>query len=133
MKKNLISILVFVMIMPLMVNAKEYCKVVSGNGKDIGSEIACGTEHFYVLENENNKVRMLSKYNLYTGYIIDRIDINKSEGDTRSNYEYCNDIARERGVSAKHYNGYFSEPNYVNEDEYCYLESKIETEKIGQK
>jgi hypothetical protein len=40
MKKNLIPILLFAMFMPFMVSAKEYCKVVSGNGKDIGSEIA---------------------------------------------------------------------------------------------
>ena len=83
MKKNLISILVFVMIMPLMVNAKEYCKVVDGDGKSIGSEISCGTEHFYIIDSNEDEIKMLAKYNLYTGVSIYKEKIEKEEGDTR--------------------------------------------------
>ena len=71
--KKLLSILLFIMFIPFVVNAKEYCTIVSGNGKDIGSEIACGTEHFYVIENDNNEIKMLAKYNLYVGRNYDKI------------------------------------------------------------
>ena len=91
MKKIFLRILLFVMFIPFEVGAKEYCKVVSGNGKDIGSEIACGTERFYVLENKNDSVKMLAKYNLYTGFIIDRYKITKESDDTRTNSQYCSD------------------------------------------
>lgn len=91
-----------------VVFAKEYSEVVSGTGRDLGDEIACGSEHFYLLSNENNKIRMLAKYNLYTGYIIDRVP--KQDGKS------CSDLAREAGRSAKSYYGYFSETIYVNEE-----------------
>ncbi len=66
------------MIMPFIVNAKEACSIVSGNGRDIGSEIACGTEHFYVIGKDGNNLKMLSKYNLYVGSNFNKIklDIN---------------------------------------------------------
>ena len=134
MKKNLISILVFAMIMPLMVNAKEYCKVVSGNGKDIGSEIACGTEHFYVLENKNGSVKMLAKYNLYTGFIIDRYKITKESDDTRTNSQYCSDLASEKHASLKldPEATRSAQPPYYTVDEYCYLETPIITDRVIQ-
>ena len=64
--KLLIAIFVF---LPLIVKANDYCTVVSGDGKSIGSEIACGEEHFYIIDSDDNNVRMLTKYNLYDGYI----------------------------------------------------------------
>ena len=62
--KLLIAIFVF---LPLIVKANDYCTVVSGDGKSIGSEIACGEEHFYIIDSDDNNVRMLTKYNLYAG------------------------------------------------------------------
>lgn len=47
MKRISMILLLIICIVPYKVNAKEYCKVISGNGKDIGSEIACGNENFY--------------------------------------------------------------------------------------
>lgn len=47
MKRISMILLLIICIVPFKVNAKEYCKVISGNGKDIGSEIACGNENFY--------------------------------------------------------------------------------------
>ena len=122
MKKNLIPILLFVITMPFMVDAKEYCKVVSGNGKDLGSEIACGTEHFYVLSNDNNQIRMLAKYNLYTGYTIESYLIEKEEGDTRTDYQYCDDLANEKGASVKK----------IDTEHYCLLERPIDDSEMKQ-
>ena len=99
--KKLLFVILIMMCIPFYVSAKEYCKVVSGNGKNIGSEIACGTEHFYVLSNDNNQIRMLAKYNLYTGYTIESYLIEKEEGDTRTDYQYCDDLANEKGASVK--------------------------------
>ncbi|MBP5204212.1 hypothetical protein J6Z48_01040 [bacterium] len=113
--------------------ANEHCEVVSGDGKSLGSEIACGSEHFYVLDSNENSVRMLAKYNLYTGYIIDRVEIEREPGDSRTYYEYCNDLATERGVAFKMYTGLLDDSNYyIDTENYCYLEKKIETDTVLQ-
>ena len=87
--KLVVVILICILLLPFMVDAKEYCKVVSGNGKDIGSEIACGTEHFYIVDSNEDEIKLFAKYNLYTGTIIYREKIEKEEGDTRDDYQYC--------------------------------------------
>ena len=45
------------------------CTVISGDGTNVGDEIACGTEHFYVMSNDGNNITMLAKYNLKVGRI----------------------------------------------------------------
>ena len=65
-------ILLFLLFLPAAVSAKEVCRVVSGDGKEIGSEIACGTEHFNIIESTDNEIKMLAKYNLYMGNIMYR-------------------------------------------------------------
>ena len=69
MKKILLFLFIFI---PFMVRA-ENCTIVSGNGTTIGDEISCGTEHFYVIENNDDNVTMMSKYNLYVGYIFEKM------------------------------------------------------------
>ena len=80
MKRYLLPILLFILLMPFAVNAEEYCTIINGNGKDIGSEIACGSEHFYVIFSNDNEIKMLAKYNLYVGANYDKIklDINST-------------------------------------------------------
>ena len=109
MKKVLL--LLILLMLPSMVDAKEYCKVVSGNGKDIGSEIACGSEHFYILDSNTDEIKMLAKYNLYTGVTIYKEKINKAEGDTRTDASYCSDLAHEKGGTVKS-DSFYSEPGY---------------------
>lgn len=72
--------LLMILLMPFVVNAKEFCNVVSGNGMTIGSEIACGSERFYVIERKDDNIKMLSKYNLYVGsnYNKIKLDIKKT-------------------------------------------------------
>ena len=85
--KRKVLFLFMILFLPFVVDAKEYCTIVSGNGKDIGSEIACGTEHFYVIDNDNDNIKMLAKYNLYVGFNIDKIKIDTNK--TYIRYE-CN-------------------------------------------
>ena len=103
MKKLLLPILLFVMIMPLRVNAKEYCKVVDGDGKSIGSEIACGTEHFYIIDSNDDEIKMLAKYNLLTGITIYKEKL--EEGQT------CGELAASKGGTVKS-DGFYSVPGY---------------------
>ena len=125
MKKLLLPILLFVMFMPFMVNAKEYCKVVDGDGKSIGSEIACGTEHFYIIESNEEEIKMLAKYNLYTGVTIYKEKMEKEEGDTRTDYQYCNDLAVSKGGTVRT-DGIHSQIGY------CYYMIPIEEDVILQ-
>ncbi len=47
-------------------------RVVSGDINVKGSVVAIGNEQFYVYGNENEKVKLLSMYNLYVGNTIDQ-------------------------------------------------------------
>ena len=48
-------------------NGKKAIAIVNGDINTIGSEIAIGDEHFYVVSNDGSNVVLLAKYNLYTG------------------------------------------------------------------
>jgi len=41
--------------------------MVSGNYNEVGSEVAIGDEHFYVISNDDLTITMLTKYNLHVG------------------------------------------------------------------
>ena len=90
---------------PFAVEAKEYCMVVSGSGKNLGDEVACGTEHFYVIENKDGNLRLLAKYNLNVGDKIDYFDV-EDNGQTYFNSNFvnentpiCMNYATEKGYS----------------------------------
>ncbi len=51
-------------------NDNKYCYPIKGNGKNLGDEVVCGTEHFYIISNDGTNVKMMAKYNLNTGYTI---------------------------------------------------------------
>jgi len=79
MKKRYMFLLLFGLIfIPKLVSA-EVCSVVSGNGINIGDEIKCGTENFYVTDynEEDNTTTMLAKYNLYVGKEVYKIEFDK--------------------------------------------------------
>ena len=67
MKK--INYLLLFLLWPCFILADE-CKIISETCANIGDEITCGSENFYVLSNDGNKIDMLSKYNLYVGYDV---------------------------------------------------------------
>ena len=85
--------------------ADNSCIVISGNGKNIGDEIKCGEEHFYVLSNKDGKIRMMAKYNLNTGVSIYKEK--QPEGKT------CSDLAIERG-------GILKSDEFYNAPGYCF-------------
>ena len=117
MKKYMFSILLFMMLIPFAVNAKESCTIVSGNGKDIGSEIACGTEHFYIIEKDEDSIKMLSKYNLEVGLNYNKVDVTEDYNENTSNsslQNYC----------YSKYNTYAYEE--MNEKKFCIASSIIE-------
>ena len=103
MRKHLITIILFLLFMPLLVEAKEYCKVVSGNGKDIGSEIACGTEHFYIIDSNEDEIKMLAKYNLYTGITIYKEKLKEGQS--------CEELASSKGGTVKS-DSFYDDPGY---------------------
>ena len=115
-KRMILYLFALLFIMPIFVNAKEYCTIVSGNGRDVGSEIACGTEHFYIVDFKDDEVKMISKYNLYVGDKIDYFDTDVdwvySDVSYAGNvlysdgaFDYCMEDAAERG-----YNPYYVYP-----------------------
>ncbi|MCI8346457.1 MAG: hypothetical protein HFJ12_00725 [Bacilli bacterium] len=67
MKKYKCLLLLFIMMIGVIsVNAAP-CKVVKGSGEKIGDEISCGTENFYVIKVNQEKMVLLAKYNLKVG------------------------------------------------------------------
>ena len=119
-----------------IVNA-ETCEVVSGSGKEIGDEIKCGTESFYVVKNDGEKTKLLTKYNLYAGDIINFIEADDNAPVLSSNYlwssspyTYCTNLALEKG-----FNAHFIYPK-VNSDgsvlDGCRIYELIDTSSVLQ-
>ena len=42
-------------------------KIISGDFDTVGSEVAIGDEHFYIISSNKDTVTMITKYNLYVG------------------------------------------------------------------
>lgn len=89
--KKITYILVLFIISITLVNAKN-CTIISGTGKNIGDEIACGSEHFYVVSNDGTNVKMLGKYNLLTENTYDSIMIDEYY------FTYDNEIYKNKQV-----------------------------------
>ena len=127
MKKFILPILLLMMFIPVVTNAKEYCTIVSGNGKDIGSELECGGEHFYLIDSDENNIKMLAKYNLYTGYIVDKKEELFTSSVSSNLNTYC---------VTKYGNGYYAQRTIANgtgERQYfCVKKELIEVEETKQ-
>ena len=103
----------------------KQCVVISGTGNNLGDELRCGTEYFYVLENDGEEIKMLSKYNLYTGVTIYKDKIEKQDGDSRTDEQYCRDLAESKG-------GYVKNDSFYNAPGYCFYYIDIKTDKVKQ-
>lgn len=89
-------LLIVILFLPLLVFAEEEetnssdltsnkkCTIINGNGKNIGDEIACDSEYFYVISNDGENVKMLAKYNLMVGYTFDLIEFPQTFSDLDS-------------------------------------------------
>ena len=98
--KFIIFIFVFLIVfIPFRIRAKNKCNIVSGNGQDIGSEIDCAGEHFYVVENKENSIRMLAKYNLDIGSVVNKVTVSAERYNEIIELcnlrPYCNDLFNE--------------------------------------
>lgn len=119
MKKILYTIMLFLICIGVTNAAK--CNVVSGTGKNIGDEIACGTEHFYVISNDGTNVKMLAKYNLLAGMSYSRIQIENKIYETPQEF-YNISVLKE-----KLNQGYYIYDEYETENEE-YLEYILKKE-----
>ena len=99
MKKLFYTLIIFMMFLTVTNAAK--CNVISGTGKDIGDEIACGTEHFYVVKNDGKNIKMLAKYNLLAGTNYHFVEI-----DPPLRTKNMNDIYENEKVIEKIKEGY---------------------------
>ncbi len=89
MKKRLLLILLVIILLPITVNAKEYCTIVKG-GKTIGSEIKCGDDYFYVVGNDGEDIKLLSKYSLNVGASYYSVEFTEERIDElKSQYYTC--------------------------------------------
>lgn len=69
--KKVLFLIITLLCFTTYVKALPVCNVLTGTGTNIGDEIECKGEHFYVVGSNNNKIKMLTKYNLYYGTYID--------------------------------------------------------------
>ncbi len=136
MKKVLLLIITFIMCVPFLVKA-ETCKVISGTGKDIGDEIKCGTESFYVVDHDDKQTKMLAKYNLLVGDNISQIEVDKKAPVYKNDYKkflkaaksYCKEL-----VSTVSDKFYYSYPVYdmTFNLKTCRIYERVESEHVLQ-
>lgn len=79
----------------ILITSAAPCKVISGDGTNIGDEIQCGTENFYVLSNDGENVKMLAKYNLYVGSSYHKVIFDETFETWRELYKYYEDNYRD--------------------------------------
>ena len=103
---------------------KKLCKSISGSGKDIGDEVACGTEHFYIIDINENEIKLLAKYNLLTGYIIHKQKIEKDDNSI-SDSTWCSNYASSKGGTVKT-GMHYDVPGY------CFYEVPIQNDNVRQ-
>jgi len=58
--------------------AHEPCSIVKGSGFQIGDEIECAGDNFYLLSNNNGTITMLSKYNLMDGEVYGEVVVDET-------------------------------------------------------
>ena len=110
MKKKMLLLIFSVLLLPIFVNA-ESCRVISGNGKDPGSELQCGTEQFYLVQNKNSELKLLAKYNLMVGDKIDYFEFDTPQDFGYYQYDRCMDEAQDRGYDPYYVFPIVADPN----------------------
>ena len=109
-------LLFVVLLFGLIGNIKaESCEVISGDTNTIGSEVACGSEHFYIIGSNQDEVKMMSKYNLYVGAIYNKINLDANKTYIQSeclgnsnNSCYSNSVYVFDGEQVSGYNEFMS-------------------------
>ena len=83
MKKKLLF-LVIIFFMIISVCKANECSVISGTGKEIGDEIDCSGERFYIVRDNGNTLSAIAKYNLNVGDNLESTSIINYEGTPNS-------------------------------------------------
>ena len=80
----------------------------------VGEEFCLGTECFYVIEDNGNKVRALAKYNLYVGYIWEEDNTHYQIEESAEGYGLQNSATLGRNIGYYPFVGtiWFSRENY---------------------
>ena len=139
MKKILFVLLLFI---PFIVLA-ENCEVVTGTGQDIGDEIKCGTESFYVIEYSENQTRMLAKYNLFVGDKIDYFALDEQihyddyfYRVKNEMFDMCYDLAEEKGYNDTYFVYPMTDRENNNDQDFnfigCRVYEHLEPEHVRQ-
>ena len=104
-------------------NNGKLVKVVSGSGTNTGDEVCFGKECFYVISSTNEKITMISKYNLYVGNETHTYCIPDSDDCTDTYYPYTDEatgiqdssmLGWKSGMSISNGTWKFSDTNYWN-------------------
>ena len=138
MKKTIKILIIILFIFSISVNAKETCIINKGSGHQIGDEISCGTESFYIIENQPDKLRLLAKYNLNVGDIIDYFEV-QNDDHNYNEYNYtqvatakCREEAENKEINAYYLYPMIENINGENRLKGCRTYSKIEEEIVHQ-
>ncbi|MBR6949996.1 MAG: hypothetical protein IKH54_07425 [Bacilli bacterium] len=135
MKK--ILIILFMLFVPVLVNA-EACQVTSGTGNEIGDEITCGTESFYIIDNSKNIIKAMTKYNLMTKvkcelYLFENSYTPDQYGGIPGAYEEFMNAYRDKLTDDKYDFAYKSDDNGdVYGVKVCYFDNTITDNTIKQ-
>ena len=89
--------------------ADSKCEVVTGTGTNIGDEVSCSGEHFYVIGKTDKGIQLLAKYNLNTGITIHRENYVAKDGEDQKTT--CQKLATEKGGQLK-WDGFYTQPQY---------------------
>lgn len=123
MKKIIFIIISFILL--IGITKAEQCQVISGTGKNIGDEISCSGEHFYITSNDGTTVKMLAKYNLLVGYAYENTEDDFTSDTITAANEYC---------STTYGSNYYAKKT-TDEDSnlyFCYKKEKISTDVVKQ-
>lgn len=113
MKKKLLTLIIaLVCVFSFNVFAESSAKLIvqSGDGTKLGDEVCLGDQCFYVIENNGEQATLLSKYNLYNGWvynveIVDQETTNYNERNDKCYRPFygngcMNDLYEKTGLSS---------------------------------
>ena len=124
----------FLCFLPGKAEAVNYCELVNGNGIEFGAEVACGDEHFYVFDSNEDSVTLFAKYNLNAGETTYREPINWPLDPGISKDDYCLNVTQENGgfygKTLENASSFYK--NYGDNANYCFYSKDTREGKLHQ-
>ena len=118
MKKKLLFLIITFFMIFSVCKANE-CSVISGTGKEIGDEIDCSGERFYIVRDNGNTISAIAKYNLNVGDNLESTPFINYEGTPNSSEtkqymaDYCHN------TYGDNFNYKIAANNYTSVDFIC--------------